>query len=89
MQLQELAYRAKQQHIALHFSTEVEEWLAEAGLDAQFGARPLKRLIQNKIASIISTEILKEHLKPHDSATVNMIDEHIFITKDSAEFEKN
>jgi len=50
--------------ISLELTDEVYEYLAKEGYNPQYGARPLKRVIQNKILNqvasfIISKEILK------------------------------
>jgi len=44
--------------ITLEASTEALDWLAELGYDPQFGARPLKRVIQKRILNELSKQIL-------------------------------
>ncbi len=44
--------------IQLEFSNYLVDWLAENGFDPQFGARPLKRLIQKEIVNQLSKRIL-------------------------------
>ncbi|WP_316823507.1 ATP-dependent chaperone ClpB [Pedobacter gandavensis] len=44
--------------IDIEASTEALDWLAELGYDPQFGARPLKRVIQKRILNELSKEIL-------------------------------
>lgn len=44
--------------ITLHFSDYLLEFLSEQGYDPQFGARPLKRLIQKQIINALSKKIL-------------------------------
>ena len=58
-------------------------------MDSQFGARPLKRLIQSKIATEVSKEILKENIKPEDTAVVNVVDGLVFLTKETVEENTN
>jgi len=38
---------------------EVKRWLAEQGYDPQFGARPLRRVIQRYVESPLSVELLR------------------------------
>ena len=44
--------------ITIEASTEALDWLAELGYDPQFGARPLKRVIQKRILNELSKSIL-------------------------------
>jgi len=40
------------------------DWLAEEGFDPQFGARPLKRLIQHAVVNPLSRLVLQGQLQP-------------------------
>ena len=44
--------------IEIEASTEALDWLAQLGYDPQFGARPLKRVIQKRILNELSKDIL-------------------------------
>lgn len=50
----------------LDIDDEAKTFVAEKGYDVQFGARPLKRAIQNYIEDYICERILSEELKPGD-----------------------
>ena len=50
--------RLKEQGIIIEASSEALNALAEEGYDPQFGARPLKRVIQKRVLNILSKEIL-------------------------------
>ncbi len=58
IQLDNLKQLVAQSGINLEFSDYVLDYLAENGYDAQFGARPLKRLIQKEIVNGLSKKIL-------------------------------
>ena len=58
IQLQQLKQLVLQSGIQLQFSEYVLEFLSENGYDPQFGARPLKRLIQKEIINQLSKRIL-------------------------------
>jgi len=45
--------------------------LAQEGYDPKFGARPLRRLLQDKIEDNIANEILAGHLKRRDTVVIN------------------
>ena len=59
IQLESLAKRLKDRHVYLQWTPEVLRHLAEEGYDPTFGARPLKRLIQNEVANLLSKGILE------------------------------
>jgi ATP-dependent Clp protease ATP-binding subunit ClpB len=61
-QLEILKKKLAQQRIQLVYSEKVLEKLAEEGFDAQFGARPLKRLIQQQIENKLAIQLLDGHL---------------------------
>ncbi len=58
LQLEDLQKRVEDQDIELQFSDEAREWLADAGYDPQYGARPVKRIIQKKVLDKLSKQIL-------------------------------
>jgi ATP-dependent Clp protease ATP-binding subunit ClpB len=51
------------------------EWLAELGYDPQFGARPLKRVIQKEVMNELSKEILAGTINKDSEITIDL-DEH-------------
>jgi ATP-dependent Clp protease ATP-binding subunit ClpB len=58
IQLQQLKELVAKNGMILEFSDYALEYLAEQGYDPQFGARPLKRLIQKEIVNLLSKKIL-------------------------------
>jgi ATP-dependent Clp protease ATP-binding subunit ClpB len=58
IQLEDLRRLVAQSGIQLQFSDYLIDYLAENGFDPQFGARPLKRLIQKQIVNALSKKIL-------------------------------
>jgi len=63
LQLERVAKRLKEKEIAVKFGDSVKQMLAEQGYDPQFGARPLKRLIQNKILDLLALKIIEGKVK--------------------------
>ncbi len=59
IQLEGVKKRLHDRDIQLHWSKELLAHLAKEGYDAAFGARPLKRLIQQTIVNPLSNEILE------------------------------
>lgn len=58
LQFNQLKATLSEQGILLDASDEALDWLSELGYDPQFGARPLKRVIQKRILNELSKEIL-------------------------------
>ncbi len=58
LQLSNLKERLSRQSINIDFTDELVDWLTVNGYDAQFGARPLKRLIQKELENQIALAIL-------------------------------
>ncbi len=54
----------------LEISDAKKEFVAEKGYDVQFGARPLKRAIQNYIEDTVCEKILSGELKPGDTVKI-------------------
>jgi len=56
--LVELQAQLEDKHVSLEVSEAARDWLAEQGYDAQMGARPMARLIQDKIKRPLAEQIL-------------------------------
>ena len=71
--LQKLADRlSKQLGLALTWDEPVLDILADEGFDPQFGARPLKRLIQQKIETALSKKIISGAVAEGDSVALSV-----------------
>lgn len=71
IQLHRLTERVKNRGIKISISHAAEEALALEGYDAQYGARPLKRLIQSKILNPMAERIISGELKEGDTAHID------------------
>ena len=58
MQLKSITKVLAQQNITLDATPEAVDYLAVKGFDAQYGARPVKRVIQREVLNKLSKEIL-------------------------------
>lgn len=65
IQLKRVAERLAERHISLKWDTKVVKHLAHEGYDPVFGARPLKRLIQNEVVNLFATAILENKIPSH------------------------
>ncbi len=60
--------------ISIEASIEALDWLAELGYDPQFGARPLKRVIQKRILNELSKDILAGKVDKDSKIKLDMFD---------------
>ncbi len=58
LMLQELAKRLEQQQLQFQFGDDLTAKVAELGYEPQYGARPMRRVIQDKIEDLIAKKIL-------------------------------
>lgn len=72
--LKTLAKRLSGMDIAVTFTDAAVSAIADAGFDKVYGARPLRRAIQNKIEDRMSELILEEKIKKGESCTVDFAD---------------
>ena len=71
LMLKNLAKQVKgQMDIALSFTSSLKTYLAKESYDKKFGARPLRRMIQNKVEDMLAEEVLAEKVKAGDKVTV-------------------
>jgi ATP-dependent Clp protease ATP-binding subunit ClpB len=58
IQFEHIAHQLSESDIHLSATPEAIEWLAQLGFDPQFGARPVKRVMQKKVLNELSKQIL-------------------------------
>lgn len=68
--LNELVKRVAARNIELSCTPAISEWVATAGFDMKFGARPLKRFIQSHIENKLSVELIRHGIE--DGMKVNL-----------------
>ena len=67
----------QRQGLSLLVTDQAKDLLAERGFDKQFGARPLRRVIQSDIEDPLSEELLKVEFSPGDLVTIDVEDGNI------------
>jgi len=70
IQLQRLEKRLAQQQLSLEVERSAKNLIAKEGYDPQFGARPLKRTIQDLLLDPLATKLLTGDFKPGDRIQV-------------------
>ena len=61
----------------IHLSDAARDKLAEAGFDPVYGARPLRRAIQQQVENPLAQEILEGKFKPGDTIEVGVADDRL------------
>jgi ATP-dependent Clp protease ATP-binding subunit ClpB len=88
IQLNNLLHLLKKQNITFNVSKNCIEYLKNKGYDIQFGARPLKRLIQKEIMDKISIAMLEDVVKPDSHIIIDVDNNEITIREPVNEEEK-
>lgn len=80
--LKELKLRlAQQMDITLTYGDTVKNFIFEKGYDKKYGARPLKRAIQNYIEDALAEEILSGRIAASDKVSMRVSDDKVVFTK--------
>ena len=67
--------------ISLTSTDEALDWIAQLGFDPQFGARPLKRVMQKKLLNELSKQILAGKISNNDEIELDVDQKHEFMFK--------
>ena len=82
LMLKELKNRlAKQMDITLTYGDTVKNFIFEKGYDKKYGARPLKRAIQNNIEDSLAEDILSGKIQASDKVSMTVVDGKVVFTK--------
>lgn len=86
MQFVQVQDTLKDLEIQMEATPEAIDWLAQLGFDPQFGARPLKRVIQKRILNELSKEILAGKIEKDSQIVLDVIDnQFVFLNKSKLE----
>lgn len=77
LQLKGVEKMAAKNNIELSFSEEVVDYLSEIGYDPQFGARPIKRVIQKQVLNKLSKDILGGKVSAGDVVVMDVFDDEV------------
>ena len=79
IQLNELFLQLKDKKINVKIDETVKKWLVSEGFAPEYGARPLKRVIQKNIKDKIAEKILSQNIKDDEEITISTNEEGIVI----------
>ena len=72
IQISQIQKRLDERHIQLVLDDKAKDWLADNGYDAEFGARPLKRLLQQELENKLALKILDGEIKDNTNVFVSV-----------------
>jgi ATP-dependent Clp protease ATP-binding subunit ClpB len=81
LQLQYLAQRIKMRGIQIEYSDKAVGYIAETGYDSHYGARPLKRVLQNLVETPLAREIIRGVFKEEDTVVVDLKGDELVFSK--------
>ncbi len=70
----------EQMEITLKFSSTLKSYIAKESYDKKYGARPLRRMIQNKVEDELANELLAGNVKKGDNVTVGYKNNKVIFT---------
>lgn len=79
LELAKVALRLEEHALKLEATPQALEKLAEMGYDPEFGARPLKRVIQHSVEDKLSDKVLGGEVQDGDTITVDIEDDEIVL----------
>jgi len=77
--LQEVNERLVEHELHLEATDPAKDWLAEHGYDAEFGARPLRRLIQTEVEDLLSDAVLSGEFKDGQNILIDIEEDAIVL----------
>ncbi len=83
-EMKQVVEQLKTKGLSLELSEAALDWLGEKGYDPVFGARPLRRVIQNEIEDPLSEALLEERFSEGDTVKVDVQNDEIVLVNASA-----
>ena len=77
LMLNQVTASLKEKNVALEVTDDAKDFIGNKGYDPVFGARPLRRIIQNLVEDQLSEALLRGEFLPGDTVVVDCVDEKI------------
>ena len=81
IQLHDLQKRLANRRLTLEVSDDAKKWLGERGYDPAYGARPLRRLIQQAIGDSLAKKLLSGEIWDGDTVHVTVGEDNLVVSK--------
>ena len=79
IQIADVNERMDERFLMLEATDEAKDWLAKHGYDAEYGARPLRRLIQQTVEDKLSDAVLAGEFKEGETVVIDMAEDEIVL----------
>jgi ATP-dependent Clp protease ATP-binding subunit ClpC len=77
LMIKDLEKRLAERKLKLELTKGAKTWLADAGYDPMYGARPLRRAIEKNLENPLSSRILAGEYKEGDTVVVDLVDDEL------------
>ena len=84
IQIEYLRKRLHERDMDIVLSDAAKDRLGDAGFDPVYGARPLKRAIQQMVENQLAQDILAGHFVPGDVIKLDVVDDKLTLSKEPA-----
>ena len=81
IELDKLVERLKEMKYKIKYDDSLVEYVAKIGYDSTYGARPMKRAIQDKVEDFLSEEVLTGKIKENTQYVLKVEEETVKISK--------
>ena len=85
LQFNQIAKMLKANEIEIGITEPAIDWLAQLGYDPQFGARPLKRVMQKRVLNELSKQILAGNIRKEDKIIIDLDEKSNFVFRNEHE----
>lgn len=81
LQILEMEKRLSSRNIKITITQSAKEFIVDLGYDPHYGARPLKRVLQKRVETLLGRAIIGNEILEGDSVTIDYINDHLSIKK--------
>jgi ATP-dependent Clp protease ATP-binding subunit ClpC len=81
IELKKLTSRLNDMKYSITYDNTLVEYLSKIGFDELYGARPLKRAIQDKVEDLLSEEVLTGKIIEGKNYIIKVVDENVVVQK--------
>jgi ATP-dependent Clp protease ATP-binding subunit ClpB len=79
MQIRDLQEKLSENGVTVEFTAAFEDYMSTKGYEPQYGARPIKRLMQKELINLLAKSILDGHVRRDSVISVDVLDGQIVV----------
>ena len=79
MQIRDLQDKLSENGVKVEFTAGFEDYMSTKGYEPQYGARPIKRLMQKELINLLAKSILDGHVRRDSVISVDVLDGQIVV----------